>query len=268
MIVSDDDIHTALAYLANDPHPLALARKYVLDAENQAKHIYCDKFLLAGGSVAAKEAFATIAPEYVNAKAEENSAIMELESHRAKVRAAEFIIECWRTEQSNIRAAERVRGSAPSTSRIGKTDDAHVPERVRARVDLKILEKRLLEKMIPEPNSGCWLWIASCTRAGYGHMWNGLRFVYAHRLSYLIYVGGYSKWHGHLVGHRCDVPHCINPDHLFAGTRLENIHDCIWRDWHSRSSDLRTAISPSRSRIVACSRSISLAASWQRLSSD
>ena len=109
MIVTDANIHDALAYLAIDPHPLALARKDVVDAENKAKQIYCRAFLSADGSVAAKEAAAIVSAEYVTAKTEEAEAIKELERHKARARAAEMLIEVWRSENANARAAEKVR---------------------------------------------------------------------------------------------------------------------------------------------------------------
>lgn len=109
MIVNDDLVSKALAYLAEDPHPLALARKDLTDAENDAKEIFATALLAAGGSVAVKEATATIDPQYVIAKDEEAEALKEFERHRARVRAAEMLIEVWRSENANARAAERVR---------------------------------------------------------------------------------------------------------------------------------------------------------------
>ena len=109
MIVSEKNVGDALTYLAIDPHPVALARKDVTDAENKCKEIFARLFLAADGSVAAKEAEATCAFDYVAAKASEAADILELERHKARVRAAEMLIDVWRTENANIRAAERVR---------------------------------------------------------------------------------------------------------------------------------------------------------------
>jgi hypothetical protein len=109
MIVSEKNISDALAYLAIDPHPLALARKYVADAENASKAMFAKLFLGAEGSVAAREALATSSEAYIEAKAEEAEAILDLERHKARARAAEMLIEVWRSENANTRAAERVR---------------------------------------------------------------------------------------------------------------------------------------------------------------
>src|SRR6185312_9060420 len=109
MIVTDKNVSDALAYLADDPHPLALARKDITDAENNAKRVYSSAFLAASGSVEARKAIAETDEEFVKAKADEAEAIKELERHKARAKAAEMLIEVWRTEQSNIRAAEKVR---------------------------------------------------------------------------------------------------------------------------------------------------------------
>jgi len=109
MIVSEKNISDALAYLAIDPHPLALARKYVVDAENVAKGVYALLFLESTGTVKERECNAESDDGYVKAKQNEAEAILELERHKARARAAEMLIEVWRSENANVRAAERIR---------------------------------------------------------------------------------------------------------------------------------------------------------------
>ena len=109
MIASDDVVSKALAYLAIDPHPLALARKDLSDAEQNSKEVFALALLAADGSVAVKEATATAHAAHSAAKGKEAEAQMEYERHRCRVKAAEMIIEIWRSENANARAAERVR---------------------------------------------------------------------------------------------------------------------------------------------------------------
>jgi len=70
----------------------------------------------------------------------------------------------------------------------------------------------------------CWIWRGYKNRHGYGQMTlRGGRNEYSHRLSYNLFVGAIPK--GKCVLHKCDNPPCINPDHLFLGTRKDNVTD-------------------------------------------
>lgn len=109
MIVSEKNISDALAYLADDPHPVALARKDVTDAENQAKEIYAEAFLKAEGTVKERECTADTSPAVKAARKIEAMAVMELERHKSRAKAAEMLISVWQSENANARAAERVR---------------------------------------------------------------------------------------------------------------------------------------------------------------
>lgn len=109
MIVADDTVEKALQYLAIDPHPIALARKDVVDAESSAKRTFAELYLKADGTVKERECSVEADPLYQTAKDVESDAILELERHKSRCRAAEMIIEIWRSENANARAAERVR---------------------------------------------------------------------------------------------------------------------------------------------------------------
>ena len=110
MIVTEQAVSDALGYLAADPHPVALARKDLTDAENKRERIFAEIFRAAnGGSIKDRETWVEISPQYQEAKAEESEAQFEYERHRARIRSAEMLLEIWRTENANARAAERVR---------------------------------------------------------------------------------------------------------------------------------------------------------------
>jgi hypothetical protein len=82
---------------------------------------------------------------------------------------------------------------------------------------------RFERKFIPEPNTGCYLWTAAVNPRGYGHFCVNGVVRDAHRVAYELYVGQIPP--RMCVLHRCDVPGCVRPDHLFLGTQPDNLKD-------------------------------------------
>ena len=91
------------------------------------------------------------------------------------------------------------------------------------------LAERIKESSLVDPATGCWLWQKAKYPNGYGLIGirkdGKTRSMPAHRASFeafreLIPAG---LW----VLHKCDVPICVNPEHLFLGTNHDNVLD-MW----------------------------------------
>jgi hypothetical protein len=82
--------------------------------------------------------------------------------------------------------------------------------------ELVLLQRRyILDRVSPEPNTGCWLWTGSIGSAGYGRILKSELFDLAsgaHRWAYKAFIGPVKDYHE--IDHLCCCPTCVNPAHL------------------------------------------------------
>lgn len=93
---------------------------------------------------------------------------------------------------------------------------------------------------VVKSESGCWLYQGARDKWGHAHVGIGERRHSAHRYFYSRLVEPIPA--GKQVLHRCNVPHCVNPAHLYLGTDKENTADKLavkGQAWGERNSSAK-----------------------------
>lgn len=69
----------------------------------------------------------------------------------------------------------------------------------------------------------CWIWQGSISNRGIPRLKYKSKTTSAHRAAYIAFKGPVPD--KLLVCHTCDNPLCVNPEHLYSGTALDNVRD-------------------------------------------
>jgi hypothetical protein len=108
----------------------------------------------------------------------------------------------------------------------------------RRQVTLDIIKGRCRINSATE----CWEWTNCVQGNGYGRINVSRKSTYVHRLAYTLAKGAIPD--GKDICHRCDNRRCCNPDHLFAGSRLDNMQDAKQKGRTSSGAKHGSIMSP------------------------
>lgn len=122
------------------------------------------------------------------------------------------------------------------------------------------LRERIEDRISPEPTSGCFLWEGTYFSEGYAAISIRGQNRPAGREYMRIVHGGIPD--GMFVLHHCDNRACVNPDHLYFGTQLDNMRDRSRRKRHPHGESCKISVL-TESDVIEAKRLRGMGLTWR-----
>ncbi len=71
--------------------------------------------------------------------------------------------------------------------------------------------------------TNCWEWKGKLDPTGYARFQYKRQRWHAHRASFVVHNGKIPPFT--MICHKCHIRHCVNPEHLYAGSHADNMRD-------------------------------------------
>lgn len=127
----------------------------------------------------------------------------------------ETAMEVFNSPESH-RDVARKYGISEALVRLVRQKKAWKHIHTNGRVKVRTLKEEFEEKYIPVPETGCWLWTAHIDKHG-TPIFGSYRYGSSTgpRIAWQLYRGEVPELM--VLGHKCGIQSCVNPDHLYLG---------------------------------------------------
>ncbi len=89
----------------------------------------------------------------------------------------------------------------------------------------ELIKEKILSSIALDEETKCWNWSKQLRKGSRPRCWFNGKFAVAARVSYEVFLGNFDE--NLLICHKCDNGLCVNPEHLFVGSYIDNKMDCV-----------------------------------------
>jgi hypothetical protein len=115
------------------------------------------------------------------------------------------------------------------------------------------ITRNFFNKIKVNEETSCWEWTGHIDKAGYGGLTIYDKRYRAHSIMWFM-TTGYRPKKNEFICHHCDNRKCVNPGHLYLGSHITNVTDCMNRDRYKKKlskKDIKEIISLYKRKIYS-----------------